>query len=196
MSDYSCRNAIGRKNARLSEHGLANALDIGGFVTATAVATRVLGNWGLTQRDIKARELAAAKAAEEKAAAARAAAAAAEAAKAKDGQKPEEQQRSTVAVPSIGLRLPTASASMGSGGFGFAPSKLGGAVDKKADTAALPVAPVKPEPPPSKEQRFLRAAHASACKYFGTVLGPEANTDHVNHFHVDMAPRRGHNFCE
>src|SRR5262245_66186845 len=43
---------------------------------------------------------------------------------------------------------------------------------------------------------FLREAHRSACKIFGTVLGPEANNAHKNHFHVDMADRRGIVICE
>ena len=44
---------------------------------------------------------------------------------------------------------------------------------------------------------FLRAAHRSACKIFGTVLGPEANNAHQNHFHVDMAERdQEHRICE
>ncbi|MGL4396103.1 MAG: extensin family protein, partial [Hyphomicrobium sp.] len=34
MSAYSCRNAYGRAGGRLSEHGLANALDIRGFITS------------------------------------------------------------------------------------------------------------------------------------------------------------------
>ncbi len=45
--------------------------------------------------------------------------------------------------------------------------------------------------------QFLRAIHASACRIFGTVLGPEANNAHRNHFHLDMAERKaGSNFCE
>jgi len=35
------------------------------------------------------------------------------------------------------------------------------------------------------EARFLRAAHASACRYFHVVLGPEYNEAHHNHFHLD-----------
>jgi hypothetical protein len=38
--------------------------------------------------------------------------------------------------------------------------------------------------------RFLREVHAGACAIFGTTLGPEANADHKNHFHLDMTPRR------
>lgn len=37
--------------------------------------------------------------------------------------------------------------------------------------------------------RFLRGAHETACKIFGTVLGPEANNAHRNHLHVDLAQR-------
>ncbi len=43
---------------------------------------------------------------------------------------------------------------------------------------------------------FLRQAHHAACKIFGTVLGPEANSAHKNHFHVDMADRKGFTICE
>ncbi|WP_244500290.1 extensin family protein [Methyloceanibacter superfactus] len=42
----------------------------------------------------------------------------------------------------------------------------------------------------------MRGVHADACKYFGTVLGPEANEAHRDHFHLDMKPRRHSNFCE
>lgn len=43
-----------------------------------------------------------------------------------------------------------------------------------------------------RDRRFLRLLHASACRRFGTVLGPEYNAAHANHFHFDMAERR---FC-
>lgn len=44
--------------------------------------------------------------------------------------------------------------------------------------------------------KFHRTAHETACKIFGTVLGPEANEAHRNHFHIDLAERRLNNFCE
>lgn len=211
MSSYSCRNAYGRAKTRLSEHGLANAIDIGGFQTSATVTTRVLGNWGMTAREIRAREIAVAKAAEEKAAAERAAAA--------KGQQSSPQRQDgpanmETATPELRLRLP---GPMGSAekGLGLAPNHLGGPAEKAApkalakgsDKAPAPPAPAnpanpaaaaipaKPEPP-SRDQKFLRAAHASACRYFGTVLGPEANFAHHNHFHLDMAPRKNGNFCE
>ena len=35
------------------------------------------------------------------------------------------------------------------------------------------------------KQAFLRDVHRAACNYFGTVLGPEYNQAHSNHFHLD-----------
>lgn len=46
------------------------------------------------------------------------------------------------------------------------------------------------------EARFLRALHKEACGIFTTVLGPEANEAHRDHFHLDMAARRRNAFCE
>jgi hypothetical protein len=42
------------------------------------------------------------------------------------------------------------------------------------------------------EREFLRIVHQSACKRFGTVLGPEYNAAHYNHFHLE---RSGTAFC-
>ena len=39
---------------------------------------------------------------------------------------------------------------------------------------------------------FLRALHKSACRRFGTVLGPDYNAAHYNHFHFDMS---GNGYC-
>jgi hypothetical protein len=38
------------------------------------------------------------------------------------------------------------------------------------------------------EARFLRAAHARACRYFHVVLGPDFNEAHHDHFHMDRGP--------
>ena len=43
---------------------------------------------------------------------------------------------------------------------------------------------------------FLREIHEGACGIFGTVLGPESNEAHRNHFHFDLAKRRSKAFCE
>ncbi len=42
------------------------------------------------------------------------------------------------------------------------------------------------------ERQFLQVVHASACKRFGTVLGPGYNAAHQNHFHVELS---GSSFC-
>lgn len=43
------------------------------------------------------------------------------------------------------------------------------------------------------EQAFLRAIHRDACRYFTTVLGPEADQHHQNHFHLDLAHHNKNN---
>lgn len=42
------------------------------------------------------------------------------------------------------------------------------------------------------ERRFLRVVHESACKRFGTTLGPDYNAAHANHFHLEAD---GKSFC-
>lgn len=37
-----------------------------------------------------------------------------------------------------------------------------------------------------QERAFLRTVHASACKRFGTVLGPSYNAAHADHLHVEL----------
>jgi len=39
----------------------------------------------------------------------------------------------------------------------------------------------------SQESAFLHEAHAGACQYFTTVLGPGADVFHYNHIHLDLA---------
>lgn len=41
-------------------------------------------------------------------------------------------------------------------------------------------------------REFLRVVHKSACKRFGTVLGPEYNAAHQDHFHLEGT---GAKFC-
>lgn len=41
----------------------------------------------------------------------------------------------------------------------------------------------------------LRAMHRDACGPFGTVLGPNANAFHRNHFHFDTARYRSGSYC-
>lgn len=43
-----------------------------------------------------------------------------------------------------------------------------------------------------REMQFLAAIHDSACKRFGTVLSPDYNAAHRDHFHLDMS---GNGYC-
>lgn len=43
------------------------------------------------------------------------------------------------------------------------------------------------------ERKFLRTVHRSACKRFGTVLGPDYNAAHRDHFHLEKGNQ---NFCK
>ncbi|MDX2258901.1 MAG: extensin family protein [Hyphomicrobiaceae bacterium] len=228
MSSYSCRNAYGRADRGLSEHGRANAIDISGFLTAKAVATHLIADWGPTQRDIERTRLAEAEAAAKAAAAqvaspatpaptvaapagqpaptARAATVLAatsdapvgQAATAEPAQPTFSFARSTLVE---GLpRLPDFTGN-GRQGFGISPSRLGGpALADLTDAApAVPAIPAAAKPAGTvkiDKGQFLREAQRSACIVFGTVLGPEANNAHRNHFHVDLADRGGQgSFC-
>ena len=44
----------------------------------------------------------------------------------------------------------------------------------------------------AEEREFLRTVHRSACKRFGTVLGPDYNRAHRDHFHLEES---GQNLC-
>lgn len=39
------------------------------------------------------------------------------------------------------------------------------------------------------EARFLRSARDGACEWFATVLSPDYNAAHADHFHLDQSPR-------
>jgi hypothetical protein len=188
MSSYSCRNAYGRAKSRLSEHGRVNALDIGAFVTAKGQTALVVADWGLTAREIaeqkgnegKVEEVAAGQAKDPAAPAAPAPAA-----------PPSLRPSIAVEVPGVTVQIPRADPSLG---LGMAPQKLGG--PKSPETKAPDPARAAPAVPLTGKAAFLRAAHRAACRIFGTVLGPEANPWHKNHFHVDMAERKHGVICE
>ena len=71
-----------------------------------------------------------------------------------------------------------------------------------AVTAAKAESDAQPSPPPDAKEadpgpkaRFVKFLYEDACRRFGTVLGPEANAAHKDHFHLDMKTRR-RGFCE
>jgi hypothetical protein len=213
MSSYSCRNAYGRARGRVSEHGKAGAVDIGAFVTARGQAALVVAEWGPTARQIAAEAAAAGKAAAESAATqpqdpahataqpgpARNVMVPVQGGMAQIGRSVPAQRPATAATimpldlrPGLTIGIPgiTLDVSGASPSFGLMqPSRLGG--------PKPPPASVEPSVAPGGKTDFLRAAHRSACKVFNTVIGPEANNAHLNHFHLDMAQRVQHmKICE
>ncbi|HTC77005.1 MAG TPA: extensin family protein, partial [Terriglobales bacterium] len=70
--------------------------------------------------------------------------------------------------------------------------------DISADPRAIPAtpAPGREAVAKSAEAQFLRRLHKGACGVFGTVLGPEANEAHRDHFHFDLAHRRNSAYCQ
>jgi hypothetical protein len=82
--------------------------------------------------------------------------------------------------------------------------------DTKSNPFVLPAAAPKlppPKPPaearppsaaagPGRNGEFVVKVHQDACKSFGTVLGPNANEAHKDHFHFDMKQRRRSALCE
>jgi hypothetical protein len=191
MSSYSCRNAYGRATSKLSEHARANAIDLAAFVTARGQTAVVLADWGLTAREIVA--------------------------KAQQGSPPAPVAHETgppqktagalqpidhhpaaapllrdlmpLTAPGISVQLRGLSRNPTELGL-VEGSRLGG---PRVHDAARDLAPGTGD----GKMDFLRSAHRAACKIFGTVLGPEANSAHRNHFHVDMAERVQHmKICE
>lgn len=228
MSSYSCRNAYGRKKTRLSEHGRANAVDLGSFTTSNGQKVDLLSGWGMTARDIQA-IVAAAKAAAEKAEANKAKTDKAAAARvaSKSGKKSGTGKATSEEVGdgTSGSRGPASTGGFETRVVAAAPEPpimQAGVVamttskDRKSrgnaarhDLEALTVASHLGGPtgdpdslaaldlkPHDSRSQFLRAAHRAACRRFGTVLGPEANEAHRNHFHLDMAERKRGNYCE
>lgn len=178
MSDYSCRKSFGRVSNRFSEHAFANALDIRGFVTAKGQTAYLLDNWGLTQRDI-----------------------AAEAAAAKAQRESEAQIAIDQTAKKSGPKVKTGK--LPGATYTLAAVRLTGPEDpilaRKAERAAKVAALSMREQAgraSTDQAKFLRAAHAAACRIFGTTLGPEANNAHRNHFHVDMAERKYKKICD
>jgi hypothetical protein len=182
-SGYSCRHRNGSQvhSERLSEHALANAIDISGFVTADGRTIEVARHWGATLREQRE---AAQRARETKAPAAGSEAKPAAPLRTQSAISPQGSDRRQLAQD----RQPSLD--------GPELQRLGRGVDSKRDAKAAPAEPRQEAQVTTPEAMFLRRLHKGACGIFGTVLGPEANAAHRDHFHLDLAPRRRSAFCE
>lgn len=196
-SAYMCRNRYNDPAAKISEHAFANAIDVSAFELSDRRRIDVKSFWG---KDVAA---AAAEAAAAEAAAARAAAEKTAATTAGPARSPSP---APTAAP--GKEPPRAeadgAASRTPAGTARTPSPLGA----RAVTAGLALTPrvgtakeaasARPQRKPSSpvEYGFLRRLHSAACGIFSTVLGPEANAAHHDHFHLDLKQRRHAAVCE
>ena len=176
-TSYSCRNRNDADEAPLSEHAFANALDIAGFVTEDGRHVEPLKNWGLTEREIEAARRVAELVQE--------AAERAQATSQETEETPPQAARDTGNEGKRSLRV---------GPVPLPPLRKEAKMATAARSLATP--PLPPDPGPTPEREFLRRVHKDACGLFGTVLGPEANDAHRDHFHLDLAARRRGAFCE
>ena len=64
-----------------------------------------------------------------------------------------------------------------------------------AEASAATLPPTTVVASTTNEATFLKRLHHGACSVFGTVLGPEANEAHRDHFHLDMKERKGAGIC-
>jgi len=189
-TSYSCRNRNNAAEGPLSEHAFANALDVSRFITEDGRRVDPRKHWGPTERDIEAARKAAEAARKAAAEAARQAAAEsgkeAQASTSADGagaagtEENAPPQPEPVPIPALRPQVPSA----GTPDTGEARATIG------SETPSTAVPDLTPE------GEFLHAVHKAACGIFGTVLGPEANDAHKDHFHLDMKPRRRSAFCE
>ncbi|MGH6826449.1 extensin family protein [Methyloceanibacter sp.] len=159
-SSYVCRNRYGGGTTPLSEHALANALDVSEFVLANGERVTVLDDWP------KVVEVPPPPAAN-------------------PNRAPEDKE--SVAASKHAEDGKTAKPTA---------TKTSAIASAKAEPAPAPSPPpVAKEPEMDREAQFVTYLHEDACRRFGTVLGPEANAAHKNHFHLDMKKRRK-GFCE
>lgn len=196
-SSYSCRNIYNNPKLTISEHATGNAIDIAAFVTADGRTISVAKGWGPTERDITvARKKAAEKAA-------------AKAKQPADGKGAPEQHSPAGEKPADGAK--PAEGEPAEGEAGKRANSKEGAIQKvdyrhpagkgdgvkaseepKASAAgkAAAGADANLKPATTKEAAFLKRLHEGSCAVFNTVLGPEANEAHRDHFHLDMKVRR------
>jgi hypothetical protein len=197
-SGYACRNRVGGvfHGEKLSEHALANAIDIAGFVTADGRTIDVLGQWGPTARELRKEEERAKEDADDAESTAReaekVAADAARAAKAARGAK-QAVAKAEAERTKAEAATRRADAQEKQALWRKTLTRIAALAASQPPRGQRPHAKKTVEaaaPPPTPEAAFLRRLHAGACGTFRTVLGPEANEAHRNHFHFDLAARK------
>jgi hypothetical protein len=219
---YSCRNRYGSATTPLSEHALANALDVSDFVFASGDHITVLDGWP---------RLATVPAPPVRVASpSRVASVAGSIMKVSQAATPTSlpviARGSAIVVTRIKANpfevpappqeakspsapAPTSESTVAktrSNPF-VAPAPAQASAPQSATPQAATPRDAKPseavpqdaEPEQTlaeRESAFVKDVHDEACTVFGTTLGPAANAAHKNHFHLDMKARRHSGFCE
>jgi hypothetical protein len=157
-TSYACRNRYGGDATPLSEHALANALDVSEFVLANGERITILDDWPKVVEVPPPPE-------------------------ANPKRAHEDKESVTASKPAPDGKTVKA-------------ANKPAVTPAKAESVTPPSpTPVAKEPEIDREAQFVTFLHEDACRRFGTVLGPDANAAHKNHFHLDMKKRRK-GFCE
>lgn len=186
---YSCRNRIGGSGGKISEHAFGNAIDIPGFVFADGRRISVLKDWGPTARDPKPAPSAPAPSTEAKPGAAKGDGRIDKKGEAAGGQvelPTRNPERVAEEQPRRSRRARRRSRR----------SRRPRTPPKPAEPTTGPQNAASDELPRPKAAEYLRRLHKAACGPFTTVLGPEANEAHRNHFHFDLVARRRGAYCQ
>ena len=149
-ASYVCRNRYNGNHTPLSEHALANALDLSEFVLLSGEVLTVLDHW---------------------------------------------PKLTATNTPPLPLRKPKRPAPHLSKASVIKVSDRTTEVSKRRHAKSAPT-PEARKPSEAAKASFLRLVHEGACEQFGTVLGPESNDAHKNHFHLDEKARRRSSYCE
>jgi hypothetical protein len=222
-SSYVCRNRYGSATTPLSEHALANALDVSDFVFASGDHITVLDSWPrvvtAAEDAPKASRVATVTGSILKVSqaatptslpvAARESAILVTKIKANPFEVPTPPQEAKPPKATSTAPAPQAEGTVAktkSNPFVAPAPNHTAAVEPSTPEATTPPAAKPTEAPPQgdateptlaeRQSAFVKDVHDEACAVFGTTLGPAANEAHKNHFHLDMKARRRVGFCE
>jgi hypothetical protein len=220
-SSYVCRNRYGGAGKPLSEHALANAFDVSEFVLANGVRISVLDHWPRVVANPPARPESSdrdrvvtaakdepppvpqpARASKSNPFRLDGGAASAPPAESKGrdrddvvaAAKAEPDEPTADAEPALDPNPFDDHAALAPPAEPEGGDREGGVDAAKPDPGERP--PVTTEPGQESKSKFVTYLHEDACRRFGTVLGPNANDAHKDHFHLDMKKRRRASFCE
>jgi len=169
---YVCRSRNNEPGARPSEHGKANAIDIATFLLADGRRVSVSHDWTLPPERVGDPSDGPADDSGDAAAAA---------AEAGDGAiplpvaKPVDNTRNTRGEKQQDIPVENP---VENDGDNPVENREKRPVDTSVDGAGK-----------TPEERFLRAVHEAACGPFSTVIGPDGDAHHRDHFHFDLATR-------